>query len=79
MISIEQPLTLDEVRDFHTYPLLMHRLMECSQPENDLDYIVLVLHALMLESGYQMVRKTYFPRKTIYSFLFFRMRIMIMI
>ncbi len=54
-LSMDQPLTLDEVRDFHTYPLSMHRLMECSHPENDFDFIVLALHALMLESGFQMV------------------------
>jgi len=59
-ISMDQPLTLDEVRDFHIYPLSMHRLMECSHPENDLDWIVLALHALMLESGFQMVTKIIF-------------------
>jgi len=53
---MDQPLTLDEVEDFHIYPLLMHRLMEYSHPENDFDYIVLVLHALMIESGFQMVK-----------------------
>ena len=51
---MDQPLTLDEVRDIHTYPLLMHRLVEYSHPENDFDYIVLAIHALMLESGFQM-------------------------
>jgi hypothetical protein len=56
-ISMDQPLTLDEVRDLHTYPLLMHRLVEYSHPENDLDFIVIALHALMLESGFQMVEK----------------------
>ena len=56
-ITMDQPLTLDEVRDCQIYPLSMHRLMECSHPENDLDWIVLALHALMLESGFQMVRK----------------------
>jgi hypothetical protein len=56
---MDQPLTLDEVRDCQIYPLSMHRLMECSHPENDLDWIVLALHALMLESGFQMVRKTF--------------------
>lgn len=56
-LSMDQPLTLDEVRDIHTYPVVMHRLVECSHPENDFDYIVLALHALMLESGFQMVRK----------------------
>ena len=55
-ITMDQPLTLDEIRDFQTYPLSMHRLMECSHPENDFDWIVLALHALMLESGFQMVR-----------------------
>ncbi len=53
-ISMDQPLTLDEVRDSHTYPLLMHRLMEYSHPENDFDFIVMALHALMIESGFQM-------------------------
>ena len=55
-ITMDQPLTLDEIRDLQTYPLSMHRLMECSHPENELDLIVLALHALMLESGFQMVR-----------------------
>jgi hypothetical protein len=55
--SIDQPLTLDEVRDLHNYPILIHRLVEYSSPENDFDYMVLVIHALMLESGFQMVRK----------------------
>ena len=59
-ISMDQPLTLDEVRDCHTYPILMHRLIEYSQLENDLDWIVLVLHALMLESGFQMVCLCFF-------------------
>ncbi len=57
---MDQPLTLDEVRDFHIYPLSMHRLMECSHPENELDWIVLALHALMLESGFQMVTNFFF-------------------
>ncbi|CAF0884604.1 unnamed protein product [Adineta ricciae] len=52
-LSMDQPLTLDEVRDIHTYPVIMHRLVECSHPENDFDFIVLALHALMLESGFQ--------------------------
>jgi hypothetical protein len=52
--SIDQPLTLDEVRDLYTYPILIHRLIEYSQPENDLDYLVIILHALMIESGFQM-------------------------
>jgi hypothetical protein len=52
--SIDQPLTLDEVRDLHTYPLSIHRLVEYSQPESDFDYMVIVIHALMLESGFQM-------------------------
>lgn len=54
-ISMDQPITLDEVRDCQTYPVLMHRLIEYSQIENDLDWVVCVLHALMLESGFQMV------------------------
>ncbi|CAF0979372.1 unnamed protein product [Rotaria magnacalcarata] len=53
-LSLDQPLTLEEVRDFHTYPLLMHRLVEQSHPQDDFDFIVLVIHALMLESGFQM-------------------------
>jgi len=57
MSSIDQPLTLDEVRDLQTYPILIHRLVEYSQPENDFDYMVIVIHALMLESGFQMVRR----------------------
>ena len=59
IISMDQPLTLDEVRDFQIYPLLMHRLMEYSKPDSDFDFIVLVLHALMIESGFQMVRKRF--------------------
>jgi hypothetical protein len=58
-IFMDQPLTLDEVRDIHTYPLSIHRLMEYSHPENDFDFIVLALHALMLESGFQLVNKTF--------------------
>ncbi|CAF1359598.1 unnamed protein product [Adineta steineri] len=54
LLSMDQPLTLDEVQDLHTYPLSIHRLVEYSHPENDFDYIVLALHALMLESGFQM-------------------------
>lgn len=57
LISFDQPLTLDEVRDLHTYPLSMHRLVEYSHPQDDFDFIVLAIHALMLESGFQMVRK----------------------
>ncbi len=57
MSSIDQPLTLDEVRDLQTYPILIHRLVEYSQPENDFDYMVIVIHALMLESGFQMVKR----------------------
>ncbi|UJR09741.1 hypothetical protein I4U23_013970 [Adineta vaga] len=53
-LSMDQPLTLDEVRDLRTYPVVMHRLVEYSHPENDFDFIVLALHALMLESGFQM-------------------------
>ena len=56
-IPLDQPLTLDEVRDCHVYPLSVHRLMEDSHPENDFDFIVIALHALMLESGFQMVKK----------------------
>ncbi|CAF1006887.1 unnamed protein product [Rotaria sordida] len=52
--SIDQPLTLDEVRDLQTYPKLIHHLVEHSRPENDFDYMVIVIHALMLESGFQM-------------------------
>jgi hypothetical protein len=55
--SMDQPLTLDEVRDLHTYPVLIHRLLEYSQPENDFDYMVIIIHALMVESGFQMVRE----------------------
>ncbi|CAF2638789.1 unnamed protein product [Rotaria sp. Silwood2] len=54
LLSLDQPLTLDEVRDLHTYPLLMHRLVEYSHPQDDFDFIVLAIHALMLESGFQM-------------------------
>ena len=54
-ISLGEPLTLDEVRDGHTYPLVMHRLVEYSHPENDFDFLVIALHALMMESGFQMV------------------------
>lgn len=54
--SMDQPLTLDEVRDPQTYPILIYRLLECSSPENDLDYMVIIIHALMLESGFEMVR-----------------------
>ncbi|CAF0782300.1 unnamed protein product [Adineta ricciae] len=50
----DQPLTLDEVRDSHTYPVLVYRLIEDSQPETDFDYLIIVLHALMLECGFQM-------------------------
>lgn len=55
--SVDHPLTLDEVRDLKTYPTSIHRLTECSQPENDFDLMVIVIHALMLESGFQMVFK----------------------
>ncbi|CAF3849794.1 unnamed protein product, partial [Rotaria sordida] len=51
-LSLDQPLTLDEVRDHHKYPLLMHRLMEYSHPPDDFDFIVLAIHELMLESGF---------------------------
>jgi hypothetical protein len=67
--SIDQPLTLDEVRDLHTYPILIHRLLECSQPENDFDYMVIIIHALMLESGFQMVEDSL--KKKIFIYLFF--------
>jgi hypothetical protein len=33
--------------------------MEYSHPENDFDFIVLALHALMLESGFQLVKKAF--------------------
>ena len=55
-ISLEEPLTLDEVRDGHSYPLVMRRLVEHSHPDNDFDFLVIALHALMMESGFQMVR-----------------------
>ena len=55
-VSMNQPLTLDEVQDLHTYPLLIHRLIEYSSPKDEFDFIVLVIHALMIESGFQMVR-----------------------
>jgi hypothetical protein len=55
--SIDQPLTLDEVRDLQTYPILIHRIVEYSKPENDFDYMVIIIHALMIESGFQMVEK----------------------
>ena len=56
--SMDQPLTLDEVQDVQTYPILIHRLLEYSSPENDLDYMVMIIHALMIESGFLMVRKS---------------------
>ena len=72
LLSIDQPLTLDEVRDLHTYPILTYRLVEYSQPENDFDYTVLVIHALMLESGFQMVKtKEILIEKTTFSFFIF--------
>ncbi|CAF1121073.1 unnamed protein product, partial [Didymodactylos carnosus] len=52
---LTQPLTLDEVRDNKLYPTIMHKLFEHSKPQNDLDFIVLAIHALMLENGFQMV------------------------
>ena len=55
MSVMDQPLTLDEVRDCQVYPVLIDRLLEATQPESDFDSMVLVLHALMLESGFQMV------------------------
>jgi hypothetical protein len=63
--SMDQPLTIDEVRDLQTYPILIHRLVEYSQPDNDLDYMVIIIHALMLESGFQMVKKTTGERKNV--------------
>ena len=57
---MNQPLTLDEVQDIHTYPLLIHRLIEYSHPDNDFDYIVLIIHALMLENGFQLVTLKHF-------------------
>jgi hypothetical protein len=56
MPSADQPLMLDEVRDSHTYPISVHRLVEDSQPESEFDLMVVVLHALMLESGFHMVK-----------------------
>lgn len=56
--SMDQPLTLDEVQDVQTYPILIHRLLECSSPENELDYMVMIIHALMIESGFLMVSKS---------------------
>ena len=55
--AMDQPLTLDEVRDSRTYPLLIHRLLEYSPAENELDYMLVIIHALMLENGFQMVRR----------------------
>lgn len=55
--SMDLPLTLDEVRDSNIYPALIDRLMEHSPPENDFDYMIILIHALMVESGFQMVRK----------------------
>ncbi|CAF1097175.1 unnamed protein product [Adineta steineri] len=52
--SMDQPLTIDEIRDLHTYPTIIHRLIEYSQPETDFDFLVIIIHALMLESGFQM-------------------------
>lgn len=52
---MDQPLTIDEIQTSNTYPLLIHRLVDNSQPENDFDYIVLILHALMIENGFHMV------------------------
>ena len=52
----DQPLTLDEVRDSQTYPASIYRLIEDSQPETDFDHLIIVLHALMLECGFQMVK-----------------------
>lgn len=55
MSVLEQPLTLDEVRDYQVYPIVIDRLLEATRPDNEFDYMVIVLHALMLESGFQMV------------------------
>ncbi|CAF0979595.1 unnamed protein product [Rotaria magnacalcarata] len=54
LLSVDHPLTLDEVRDSQTYPISTHLLIDSSQPETDFDYITIVIHALMLESGFQM-------------------------
>lgn len=66
-IPLDQPLTLDEVRDTSIYPLSIHRLIDGSNPETDFDLIVIVLHALMLESGFQMVKD--FSRKIHFVFM----------
>jgi hypothetical protein len=55
LLSVEQPLTLDEVRDGDMYPQVIHRLLESTRIENDFEYIVIILHGLMLENGFQMV------------------------
>lgn len=79
IIALDQPLTLDEVRDSHRYPLLMHRLLENSHPESQFDYLVIALHALMIESGFQMVKSSIFRNKNFISSFRFRMRKMPMI
>ena len=55
--SIDRPLTLDDVTDPRVYPRLIDRLIEINQPVEDFDFIVVILHALMLESGFRMVRR----------------------
>ncbi|CAF1551386.1 unnamed protein product [Didymodactylos carnosus] len=52
---LTQPLTLDEVRNNDMYPIIMHKLCEHSMPQTNLDFIVLAIHVLMLENGFQMV------------------------
>ena len=73
--AIDQPLTLDEVQDPQTYPILIYRLLECSSPENELDYMVVIIHALMIESGFQMVSKNdHEENLDLFSFLSCRIR-----
>lgn len=67
--SMDQPLTLDEVQDVQTYPILIHRLLESTSPENELDYMVIIIHALMIESGFLMVRRL--KRRTTILYVFF--------
>ena len=54
---VDRPLTLDEVRRDQIYPIVIDRLFESTQPKTDFDFIVVVLHALMLESGFEMVKR----------------------
>ena len=75
MSVLEQPLTLDEVRDCQVYPILIDRLLEATQPDNDFDYMVIVLHALMLESGFQMVIFQEWVSHRHESIVFYRMLI----